>query len=114
MSAAGRVERAGRLAERRDRLRRPSGVGAASLAQQTRAAAHVSLGLIASRYEWDWEAAQREFQAALAVDANLATAHLWFGTPPSIDACTRSPSTFWKRAHVDFLGLPNLARGYTA
>ena len=44
------------------------------------AAAHVSLGLIASKYEWDWEAAEREFQAALAIDANLATAHLWFGT----------------------------------
>ena len=44
------------------------------------AAAHVSLGLIASKYEWDWEAAEREFQSALAIDPNLATAHLWFGT----------------------------------
>jgi DNA-binding winged helix-turn-helix (wHTH) protein/TolB-like protein/tetratricopeptide (TPR) repeat protein len=44
------------------------------------AAAHVSLGLIASKYEWDWEVAEREFQAALAIDPNLATAHLWFGT----------------------------------
>jgi DNA-binding winged helix-turn-helix (wHTH) protein/TolB-like protein/tetratricopeptide (TPR) repeat protein len=44
------------------------------------AAAHVSLGLIASKYEWDWEAAAREFQAALAIDPNLATAHLWYGT----------------------------------
>ena len=44
------------------------------------AAAHVSLGLIASKYEWDWEVAERELQAALAIDPNLATAHLWFGT----------------------------------
>jgi len=44
------------------------------------AAAHVSLGLIASKYEWDWDVAEREFQAALAIDSNLATAHLWFGT----------------------------------
>ncbi len=44
------------------------------------AAAHVSLGLIASKYEWDWEAAEREFQAALTIDPNLATAHLWYGT----------------------------------
>ncbi len=44
------------------------------------AAAHVSLGLIASKYEWDWEVAEREFQAALGIDPNLATAHLWFGT----------------------------------
>ena len=44
------------------------------------AAAHVSLGLIASKYEWDWEAAEREFRSALDSDPNLATAHLWFGT----------------------------------
>ena len=44
------------------------------------AAAHVSLGLIASKYEWDWDVAEREFQAALAIDPNLATAHLWYGT----------------------------------
>lgn len=43
------------------------------------AAAHVSLGLIASKYDWNWDVAEREFQAALAVDPNLATAHLWFG-----------------------------------
>ena len=44
------------------------------------AAAHVSLGLIASKYDWDWEVAEREFQTALAIDPNLATAHLWYGT----------------------------------
>ena len=43
------------------------------------AAAHVSLGLIASKYDWNWEVAERELQAALAIDPNLATAHLWFG-----------------------------------
>lgn len=43
------------------------------------AAAHVSLGLIASKYDWNWDTAEREFQAALAIDPNLATAHLWFG-----------------------------------
>jgi tetratricopeptide (TPR) repeat protein len=44
------------------------------------AAAHVSLGLIASKYEWDWQVAEQEFHAALAIDPNLATAHLWHGT----------------------------------
>ena len=44
------------------------------------AAAHVSLGLIASKYEWDWDVAEQEFQAALGIDPNLATAHLWYGT----------------------------------
>ena len=43
------------------------------------AAAHVSLGLIASKYSWNWDVAEREFQAALAIEPNLATAHLWFG-----------------------------------
>ena len=43
------------------------------------AEAHVSLGLIASKYEWDWGAAEREFQAALSLDPNSATAHQWFG-----------------------------------
>jgi DNA-binding winged helix-turn-helix (wHTH) protein/TolB-like protein/Tfp pilus assembly protein PilF len=43
------------------------------------AAAHVSLGLIASKYDWNWDVAEREFQAALAIDPKLATAHLWFG-----------------------------------
>ena len=43
------------------------------------AAAHVSLGLIASKYDWNWNVAEREFQTAVAIDPNLATAHLWFG-----------------------------------
>ena len=43
------------------------------------AAAHVSLGLIASKYDWNWDIADREFQTALTIDPNLATAHLWFG-----------------------------------
>ena len=43
------------------------------------AAAHVSLGVVASKYDWNWDVAEKEFQAALAIDPNLATAHLWFG-----------------------------------
>ena len=44
------------------------------------AAAHVSLGLITSKYDWNWAVAEREFQAALTIDPNLAAAHLWFGS----------------------------------
>ena len=43
------------------------------------AAAHVSLGLIASKYDWNWDVADREFKKALDIDPKLATAHLWFG-----------------------------------
>jgi DNA-binding winged helix-turn-helix (wHTH) protein/TolB-like protein/Tfp pilus assembly protein PilF len=43
------------------------------------AEAHVSLGLVASKYNWDWAEAEREFRAALALDPNSAGAHLWYG-----------------------------------
>ena len=42
------------------------------------AEAHVSLGIVASKFDWDWPAAQREFQTALDLNPNLASAHLWY------------------------------------
>lgn len=41
--------------------------------------AHVSLGIVASKFDWDWPAAEREFNAALRLNPNLASAHLWNG-----------------------------------
>lgn len=43
------------------------------------AEAHVSLGLVASKYDWNWADAEREFQTALALDPNSAAAHQWYG-----------------------------------
>ncbi len=43
------------------------------------AEAHVSLGLIASKYDWDWAQAEREFRLALELDPNSSLAHLWYG-----------------------------------
>jgi len=43
------------------------------------AEAHVSLGLVASKFEWDWATAEKEFQTALALDPNSAAAHQWYG-----------------------------------
>jgi DNA-binding winged helix-turn-helix (wHTH) protein/TolB-like protein/lipoprotein NlpI len=43
------------------------------------AEAHVSLGIVASKFDWDWAAAQREFETALHLNPNLDTAHLWYG-----------------------------------
>jgi len=43
------------------------------------AEAHVSLGLVASKYDWNWTEARTEFQTALTLDPNSASAHLWFG-----------------------------------
>jgi len=40
--------------------------------------AHATLGLIAEDFDWDWPAAEREFQRALALSPNYATAHHWY------------------------------------
>jgi TolB-like protein/Tfp pilus assembly protein PilF len=41
--------------------------------------AHVSLGFIKSDYAWDWPGAEKEFQRAIALNPNYATAHQWYG-----------------------------------
>jgi len=40
---------------------------------------HVSLGFIKSDYTWDWSGAEKEFQRAIALNPNYATAHQWYG-----------------------------------
>jgi serine/threonine protein kinase/tetratricopeptide (TPR) repeat protein len=41
--------------------------------------AHVSLGFIKSDYTWDWAGSEKEFQRAIALNPNYATAHQWYG-----------------------------------
>jgi TolB-like protein/Flp pilus assembly protein TadD len=41
--------------------------------------AHASLGHLAFTYQWDWAAADRELQRALALDSTLTVARLWHG-----------------------------------
>jgi serine/threonine protein kinase len=41
--------------------------------------AHVSLGFIKSDYTWDWSGAEKEFQQAIALNPNYATAHQCHG-----------------------------------
>jgi len=41
--------------------------------------AHASLGFAHLYYDWDFSGADREFQRALALDANSVTAHEWYG-----------------------------------
>jgi eukaryotic-like serine/threonine-protein kinase len=41
--------------------------------------AHVSLGFIKSDYAWDWPGAETEFQRAIALNPNYATARQWHG-----------------------------------
>ena len=43
------------------------------------AEAHVSLLSTLTDYDWDWEGAEREFRAAIAIDPNYAVAYQYFG-----------------------------------
>ncbi len=45
----------------------------------TLAEAHASLAKIDHLYDWDWEAAEREFKRAIELNSDYATAHQWYG-----------------------------------
>ena len=45
---------------------------------ETLAEAHTSLGWVLFIYDWDWEAAAREFRRALELNPRYATARQWF------------------------------------
>lgn len=42
------------------------------------AEAHASLASIAQNYDWDWQTAEKEYQRAIQLDPNYATAHHWY------------------------------------
>ncbi len=42
------------------------------------AEAHISLGLIRAVFEWDWDAAEREFRRGVALNPRYALGHHWF------------------------------------
>jgi serine/threonine-protein kinase len=42
------------------------------------AEAHTSRGWIAATYDWDWPVAEREYERAIALSPNYATAHHWY------------------------------------
>jgi len=41
--------------------------------------AHISLALVQENYDWDWAGAETEFQKAIQLNPNSATAHHWYG-----------------------------------
>ena len=45
----------------------------------TLAEAHASLGFVKEYYEWDWTGAGEEYQKAIELNPNYATAHQWYG-----------------------------------
>jgi TolB-like protein/DNA-binding winged helix-turn-helix (wHTH) protein len=42
------------------------------------AEAHTSLALITENYDWDWQAAEKEYRRAIELNPNYATAHHWY------------------------------------
>jgi len=48
-------------------------------ADENVAEAHASLGVIHAQYDWNAGAAETEFRRALALNANYASAHQWYG-----------------------------------
>jgi serine/threonine protein kinase/Tfp pilus assembly protein PilF len=45
----------------------------------TLAEAHTSLAWVMALYDWDWAGSEREFQRAISLNPNYATAHQWYG-----------------------------------
>jgi TolB-like protein/Tfp pilus assembly protein PilF/predicted Ser/Thr protein kinase len=45
----------------------------------TLAEAHTSVAFVKAFYDWDWSDAEKEFQRAIALNPNYATAHSWYG-----------------------------------
>jgi len=42
------------------------------------AEAHASLGYVMFSFDWDWPAAEKQFQTAIALNPNYSTAHQWY------------------------------------
>jgi TolB-like protein/DNA-binding winged helix-turn-helix (wHTH) protein/Tfp pilus assembly protein PilF len=41
---------------------------------------HAALAYVSATYDWNWEVAEREYQRALELNPNNATAHQWYST----------------------------------
>jgi len=42
--------------------------------------AHISLGVVKLRYEWDWQGAESEFTRAIELNPENASAHFWYAS----------------------------------
>ena len=42
------------------------------------AEAHTAFALVVENYNWDWQTAEKEYQRAIALNPNYATAHHWY------------------------------------
>lgn len=48
-------------------------------ADNTLAEAHTSVAIVREYFDWDWEAAEREFKRGIELNPKSAMAHLWYG-----------------------------------
>jgi len=55
-----------------------SSAASAVLLDGNSAEAHTSLAHVKATQDWDWQGAEREFQAAVELDPSYATAHHWY------------------------------------
>src|SRR5216117_14900 len=46
------------------------------------AEAHTALALIAKNQDWNWQTSEKEFQRAIELNPNYATAHHWYADGP--------------------------------
>jgi TolB-like protein/Tfp pilus assembly protein PilF len=78
--------------------------------------AYTARGLVSSMYEWDWNAAEQDFQSAFLVNSNDATAHHWYAEHlVNIGHADRAIAELERARGLDPLSLPinaTLGRAY--
>ncbi len=69
--------------------------------------AYTARGLVSSMYEWDWNAAEQDFQSAFKVNSNDATAHHWYAEHlVNIGQADRAVAELERARELDPLSLP--------
>lgn len=63
------------------------------------AEAHTVLALVKEQYDWDWEGAEREFQKAIELNPNYATAHQYYSEFLAFRGRTEESLAQIKEAH---------------
>ena len=78
--------------------------------------AYIARGLVSSMYEWDWNAAEHDFQSAFMVNSNDATVHHWYAEHlVNIGQADRAIAELERARGLDPLSLPinaTLGRAY--
>jgi serine/threonine-protein kinase len=66
----------------------------------TLAEAHTSLAYCLAFYEWDWQAAEKEYRRALELNPGYATAHHWYGECLTVLGRTEEAIAHLRRAQA--------------